>query len=153
MIRVISELKLFIFFSPPHTNTQILLSAHGTFFHCLKPFSEFSSQSNPHSKYLFLILRNTRFHNRFYMAFFISIFFPWIVTSLKIGQIQQFQSKLFIFCSAYIKTANISYSKKDILLIPLKKTFTLSRPHNNYPHSLLSIYWEKLDLTKNYCLL
>ena len=75
MIRVISELKLFIFFSPPHTNTQILLSAHGTFFYCLKPFSEFSSQSNPHSKYLFLILRNTRFHNRFYMAFFISIFF------------------------------------------------------------------------------
>ena len=74
MITVISKLKLF-FFSPPHTNTQILLSAHGYFFfYCLDHFSEFSSQSNPHSKDLFLILRNTRIHIRFYM---------WIVTSLK----------------------------------------------------------------------
>ena len=62
------------FFSPAHANTQILLSAYGYFYRCLKPFSGFSSQSNPHSKDLFLILRNTRFHNRFYM---------WIVTSLK----------------------------------------------------------------------
>ena len=43
----------------PHLNTQILLSAHGTFFHCLSPFSGFASQSNPHSEALFLILRNT----------------------------------------------------------------------------------------------
>ena len=40
-------------------NTQILLSNHGTFFHCFNPFSGFSSQSNPHSEDLFLILRNT----------------------------------------------------------------------------------------------
>ena len=39
-----------------------------------------------------------------------------------------------------MKTAKRSYGKKDILLIPLEKTFTLSEPHNNYPHSLPSIY-------------
>ena len=52
-----------------------------------------------------------------------------------------------------MKTVKISYSKKDILLIPLDKTFALSEPPNNYLHSLPSIQWEKLDLTKNYRLL
>ena len=37
-----------------------------TFFECLSPFSGFSLQSNPHSEDPFLILGNTRFHNRFY---------------------------------------------------------------------------------------
>ena len=39
-----------------------------------------------------------------------------------------------------MKTAKTSYGKKDILLISLEKTFTLSEPHDNYPHSLPSIY-------------
>ena len=38
MITVISKLKLFIFFSPPHTNTQILLSVHGYLFPLPQPF-------------------------------------------------------------------------------------------------------------------
>ena len=41
-----------------------------------------------------------------------------------------------------MKTAKISYGKKDILLIPLEKTFTLSKTHNDYSHSLPSIYGE-----------
>ena len=39
-----------------------------------------------------------------------------------------------------MKTAKRSYGKKDILLIPLEKTFTLFEPHNNYPYSLSSTY-------------
>ena len=57
MITLISKLKLFIFFSVSHTNTLILLSAHGYFFPLSQPFFRIFSQSNPHSKYLFLILR------------------------------------------------------------------------------------------------
>ena len=63
MIAVISKLKLFINFSLP------------THKYANSTFSLWTiSQSNPHSNYLFLILKNTRFHNRFYM---------WIITSLK----------------------------------------------------------------------
>ena len=72
MITVISKLLIF---SPSHTRKhKFCFQLMDTFFHFLNPFSGFSSQSNPHSKNLFLILRNKRFHNRFYM---------WIVTSLK----------------------------------------------------------------------
>ena len=39
LIIVISMLKLFVSFSPPHTNTQILLSAHGYLFQLSQPFS------------------------------------------------------------------------------------------------------------------
>ena len=75
MITVISKLKLFIFFPLPYTQIHKFCFHHmDTFFYCLNPFSGFSSQSNPRSKYLFLTLRNARFRNRFYM---------WIVTSLK----------------------------------------------------------------------
>ena len=38
MITVISKLKPLIFFLFPHTNTQILLSAHGYFFPLPQPF-------------------------------------------------------------------------------------------------------------------
>ena len=58
-----------------HTSTQIPLSAaHGYSFPLPHSFSGFPSQSNPHCEDLFLIFRNTRFHNRFYI---------WTVTSLK----------------------------------------------------------------------
>ena len=80
MITVIAKLKLFIFFSLPHTEIlKFCFQLMDTFFHCLNPFLGFSSQSNTHIKYLFLILRNTRFQTRFYM---------WIVTSLR-GTIRQ----------------------------------------------------------------
>ena len=63
------------FFSLLHTQIRkFCLQLMDTFFHCLNTFPGFSSQSNSHSKYLFLILRNVRFQTRFYM---------WIVTSLK----------------------------------------------------------------------
>ena len=72
MITVISKLLLFFF-----SHTQIhrfRFQLMDNFFHCLSTFSGYFSQSNPHSEYLFAMLRNTRFHNRFYI---------WIVTSLK----------------------------------------------------------------------
>ena len=61
--------------------------------------SRFHSQSNPHNEDLFLILRNARFHNRFSRAPQDSI----DITVL---------SRLFFLCN--IRTAKISYSKKDI---------------------------------------
>ena len=67
-----------VIFSLSHTDTKIRkfhIKLMDTFFlHCLSPFSGFSFQSTPRSEDLFLSLRNTRFHNWFYM---------WILTSLK----------------------------------------------------------------------
>ena len=92
--------------TPKHThlNTQILLSAHGTFFHCLSLFPGFSSQSNPHSEDLFLILRNTY-----------SILYRYCYFSEEHHKmIDTTASKSFICSSVYIGTAKISYSKRDI---------------------------------------
>ena len=55
--------KTVIFFLS-HTH-KFRFQLRDTFFHCLGPFSEFSFLSNPHSQDPFLILGNTRFHNRF----------------------------------------------------------------------------------------
>ena len=63
------------FFSLPDTQIRKFRSQPmNIFFHCLIPFSGFSSQSNLHSEDVFVILRNTSFHNRLY---------TWILTSLK----------------------------------------------------------------------
>ena len=64
----------FFFLSPTHNTHKFRCQLRDTFFHCLSPLSEFSFQSNPHRGDPFLILRNTRFHNRYYI---------WIVTSFK----------------------------------------------------------------------
>ena len=85
MFAIISKLLIF---SP--SNTQInkfRFQLMDTFFHCLSTFSGFSSHSNPHSKGLFLILRITRFHNRFYI---------WIVTSLKSTARQHRQNSFYL---------------------------------------------------------
>ena len=88
IFKILFELEIYIFlclkngytnlkavFSLPHTQIhKFCFQLMGAFFHCLNNFSGFSSQSNPHSKELFLILRNTRFHKQFFM---------WTVTSLK----------------------------------------------------------------------
>ena len=78
-----------------------------TFFHCLRSFSGFSSQSNPHSEDLFLTVRNARFPNLFYSIHF--------------------------FC-LYVNRKNKLQQERYISLSPLNKTFTLCAPHNNYPH-------------------
>ena len=65
--------KTVIFFSHTHTH-KFHFQLGDTVFHYLSPFSGFSFQSNPHSEDPFLMLGNTRFHNRFYV---------WIVTFLK----------------------------------------------------------------------
>ena len=63
-----SNFKAVNFFSLPHTQVhKFCFQLMGAFFHCLNSFPQFSSQSNPYSKDLFLIQRNTRFHNQFYM--------------------------------------------------------------------------------------
>ena len=82
-ITIISKL-LFFFLS--HTQIHKLhYKLMDTLFHCLIPFSGFSFQSNPHNKGRFLILRNTGFHNQFYI---------WIVTSLKSSTITNSKIKI-----------------------------------------------------------
>ena len=70
-----SDIKAVNCFFSSHTQIhKFRFQLIDTFFHYLSPFSGFSSQSNPHNEDLFLILRNTKFHNQFYI---------WIVTSLE----------------------------------------------------------------------
>ena len=100
MITVISKL-LFFSFSHTHADKQIhkfRFQLMDTFFHCLSFFLGFSSQSNPH-------LGN--FHSWFYI---------WIVLLLRAppDNIDTTVSKLLICSSVYIRTAKMSYSKKDI---------------------------------------
>ena len=66
MIRAISKLLNF-FLSHTNTHTRTHIQTHklhfqlmNIFFHCLSPSLRFSFQSNPRSKDLFLVLRNTR---------------------------------------------------------------------------------------------
>ena len=99
-----------------------------SFFHCLSPFSGFYSQPNPHSDDFFPIPRNTRLHNRFYMRI-VTLLLPAPTQD----SIDTTTFKSLISSSVYI-SIKISYSKKDISLSPLNTTFTLSAPHNNYPH-------------------
>ena len=70
MITVIS--KLLIPVSLTHIHFAFISWIH--FVPYLSTFTEFSFQSNKHSKNLYLIFRNKSLHNQFYM---------WIVTSLK----------------------------------------------------------------------
>ena len=102
-----------------HLNTQVLLSGHGTFFHCPSPFPGFSSQSNPHSEDLFLILRNTY-----------SIIYKYCYFSEEHHKmIDTTASKSFICSSVYIGTAKISYSKRDIFQsAPLTKLLLCPHP-------------------------
>ena len=58
--------KTVIFFSLTYTH-EFRFQLRDTFFHCLKPFSGVSFQSDPRSQDPFLILGNTRFHNQFYI--------------------------------------------------------------------------------------
>ena len=75
---VISKQLIFsLSLSLTHTHTQIYKSCFqlmDAFFHCVNSFPGCSSWSRPWSENLFLILGNTRLHNRFYI---------WIVTFLK----------------------------------------------------------------------
>ena len=67
-------------------------------------------------------------HNRFYIKY---CYFS--EEHHKIAQIQQLPSRLFHLL--YIKELqNKLQQERYILLSPLNKTFTLSAPHNNYPH-------------------
>ena len=123
-----SNFKTVKHFSPflSHTQkyTNSTFSSWILFFHCLSPSSEISSKLNPHSEDLFLILRSTRFNNRFFI---------WIVTSLKsTWRYHRCNSlKSFIFFAVH-KTGKISYSKKDIF----NKTFTCPHPIITTPTSL-----------------
>ena len=67
--------KLVSFFLS-HTNTRhkFRFQLMNTIFHCLSPISGFSFHSNLHTENLFVILRNTKFHN---------IFCIWVVNFLK----------------------------------------------------------------------
>ena len=83
-----SNFKAVNCFSPSHTQThKFRFQLMDTFFHCLSSFLGFYSQSNPHSVDIFLILRNTSFHNRFYI---------WTVTSLKSTTGQQGHNSFFL---------------------------------------------------------
>ena len=91
-----------------HTHTQTLLSAYGTFFYCLSPFSGFSFQWNAHSENLFLILRNTA-------STIVSIYVLLLLWRAPQDSIDTTVSKSFISSSVYTTCAKISYSKKDVL--------------------------------------
>ena len=83
-----------------------------TFSYFLNTFSVCSSQSNPHSKNLFLILRNTRFHND-------SIYGLLLLSRAPQDSIDTTVSKLFISSSVYIQTAKNGCGKKGIFyLVP-----------------------------------
>ena len=73
MITEISKPLFFFSLTYKYTNTTFC-SWILQYFPLPQPFSGFPSKSNPHSQDLFLILRKTRSHNRFYIK---------IVTSLK----------------------------------------------------------------------
>ena len=121
-------LKLLFFFSHTHTH-KFHFQLGDTVFHYLSPFSGFSFQSNPHSEDPFLMLGNTRFHNRFYV---------WIVISLKSTTRKHGYSsfsKSFISSSIIEKLQKyVTASKIDFTLSPSNKTFTYSTPHINYLH-------------------
>ena len=56
-------------------------------------------------------------------------------------------SRVFLLCN--IRTAKISYSKKDIFQsVPPNKTFTFLAPHNNYshPHKKFYLLWVRLPI-------
>ena len=63
-----SNFKAINFIPSLRINIEILLSAHGDFFLLPLPFFRVFFQSNTLSEDLFLILRNTRSHNRFYLT-------------------------------------------------------------------------------------
>ena len=116
-------LFFFFFLSLSLTHTQMHnfhFQFMDTFSHCLSHFPRFFYQLNPHSEDLFPILRNTRFHDQFYI---------WIVISHKstTGQ-HRYNSFEFFICK------NKLQQERYILLSPLNKTFTLSTPHNIQPH-------------------
>ena len=105
-LKMITWILKLLSFSVTHTH-KFGFQLRDTPFHCLNLFSGFSFQSNPHREDPFLILGNTRFHNWFHI---------WIVTSFKSNtRLHRYNSYCivyFFFCN--IRTAKISYNKKDI---------------------------------------
>ena len=100
MITVTS--KLFFFLTHKYTNSAF---RSWILFSLPQPFSGFLFQSNPHTEDLFLILRNTRFHNRFYELLLLSRAPQDSIDTTVL-------SCLFLLCN--IRTTKISYSKKYI---------------------------------------
>ena len=108
-----SNFKTVIFFLSHTHSHKYTNSAFG---------SRFSSQSNPHSEDLFLMLRKGK------GSTIDSMYRLYLLSRAPQDSIDTIVSKLFISSSVYIRTVKISYSKKDIfhLLCP--------HPHNNYPY-------------------
>ena len=86
-------------------------------------FLEFSSQSNPYSKDLYLILRNTKFHNRFYISIY-RLLLPSIDAAVL--------TRLFLPRHCKNRKNKLTVAKRYISLSLVNKV-SFSAPHSKYP--------------------